>query len=46
MMQDDEFIGAVLDMDAAYMCSLGALLVGFGEAEVFDAYPMLFGYSL
>lgn len=45
-MRVDEFYGAVCDMDAAYMCSLGALLVGFGEAEVFDAYPMLFGYAL
>ena len=42
----DTFCGAVGDMDGAYMQSLGALIGNRPDAEVFDMYAVLFGYSL
>jgi hypothetical protein len=42
----NSFCGVVGDIDNAYMDSLGVLLAGMTESDVFDAWPMLFGYSL
>ncbi len=42
----NSFCGVVCDMDNAYMESLGVGLADMSESEVFDAWSMLFGYSL